>query len=237
MKVTAANMFRQQGDDPYFVINTLNAIIAMNAWLWSTVFHTHDFPITEVSTQIPLLTLISTSLSQQLDYFSAYSVVLFSLYSIVIRILDELLNLNLSHNPKTSQQSNGVVVPHQHPDLAMYKTMVHIVVGAPFVAMFTYHVHYLSSVYFDYGYNMRVNLITGASSSGLWLLWAAKHYYYRQKYKSSNWSHIRKGVLTVVALNACLMLEVFDFEPIWYTFDAHSLWHACTAAIPFYWFR
>lgn len=34
--------------DPYFVTNTLSAILGMNAWLWSTVFHVHDFPMTEV---------------------------------------------------------------------------------------------------------------------------------------------------------------------------------------------
>ncbi|RWS27832.1 post-GPI attachment to proteins factor 3-like protein, partial [Leptotrombidium deliense] len=33
--------------DPYFVIITLNAVICMHAWLWSTVFHVHDTSLTE----------------------------------------------------------------------------------------------------------------------------------------------------------------------------------------------
>lgn len=35
-------------EDPFFITTTISAILGMNAWLWSTVFHVHDFPLTEV---------------------------------------------------------------------------------------------------------------------------------------------------------------------------------------------
>ncbi|KAI9008952.1 putative Mn2+ homeostasis protein [Phycomyces nitens] len=45
------------------------AIIAMNAWVWSTVFHTRDFELTE-----------------RLDYFSAGLYILYGFYIAVVRI-------------------------------------------------------------------------------------------------------------------------------------------------------
>lgn len=42
-------------------------------------------------------------------------------------------------------------------------------------------------------------------------------------------------MLQVMFLSAAL-LEVFDFPPIWGHFDAHSLWHACTAPLGFMWY-
>lgn len=40
----------------------------MNAWFWSTAFHSRDIPITEF-----------------MDYFGAFSIVLYSLYALVAR--------------------------------------------------------------------------------------------------------------------------------------------------------
>ncbi|KAG8702877.1 hypothetical protein FRC08_003192 [Ceratobasidium sp. 394] len=45
------------------------SVLAMNAWVWSSVFHTRDTPITEM-----------------LDYFSAGLVILYSLFFTVVRL-------------------------------------------------------------------------------------------------------------------------------------------------------
>ena len=46
-----------------------------------------------------------------------------------------------------------------------------------------------------------------------------------------------KGVMTIVITNCLLALELGDFAPIWWTFDAHSLWHAGTALLPILYYR
>jgi hypothetical protein len=35
----------------------------------------------------------------------------------------------------------------------------------------------------------------------------------------------------IISIQAALLLELFDFPPIWGIFDAHSLWHATTAPL------
>lgn len=151
-----------------------------------------------------------------MDYFSAYSLVLFSLYAIVVRIVDDLTS-------RTTQTSGG---------------WMHAAIGVPFAAFFYYHVHFLHTIYFDYGYNMRVNLVTGITGSLLWLAWCATHYRHRaQLFKPSAYDHIKRGAMAIVVVNAALSLELIDFQPIWYTFDAHSLWHAATIGFPYYWFK
>lgn len=55
-------------DSPFYVLWHTFAIICMNAWTWSFVFHTRDFPITEL-----------------FDYVFAYSMVLASFWCMLIR--------------------------------------------------------------------------------------------------------------------------------------------------------
>ncbi|KNC99060.1 uncharacterized protein SPPG_06009 [Spizellomyces punctatus DAOM BR117] len=50
-------------------IYLLNALLGVNAWIWSTVFHARDFPLTE-----------------KLDYFSAIGSILFAACLAVIRV-------------------------------------------------------------------------------------------------------------------------------------------------------
>ncbi|KAJ3187707.1 hypothetical protein HDU85_006100 [Gaertneriomyces sp. JEL0708] len=50
-------------------IYRLNALLGVNTWLWSAVFHTRDFPLTE-----------------KLDYFSAMGGILFGLYLAIVRV-------------------------------------------------------------------------------------------------------------------------------------------------------
>jgi hypothetical protein len=33
------------------------------------------------------------------------------------------------------------------------------------------------------------------------------------------------------------LMEIFDFPPFFGLFDAHSLWHACTVPLGFFWYQ
>ena len=43
-------------------------------------------------------------------------------------------------------------------------------------------------------------------------------------------------MITVVLMNVFALLEVLDFPPFFWTIDAHSLWHASTVILPYFWY-
>lgn len=123
---------------------------------WSTVFHVHDYPVTE-----------------RMDYFSASSVVLFNLYAILIRLLDDFIlsngkgsgssretSITQLHSPSASPSSpwSGLLNPHS-------RIFLFLAIGVGFAAFFWQHVSYMAFKYFDYGYNMKVNIAMGMCMS------------------------------------------------------------------------
>ena len=76
-----------------------------------------------------------------MDYFSAFSVVLFSFYSVVVRSIDDKL------------------------DNSMDKLRLKIVLFMPFLSYYLYHIHHLLFVHFDYSFNMKANLVAGKTLS------------------------------------------------------------------------
>ena len=180
--------------DPYFFVITINAILSMNAWFWSTVFHIRD-----------------TLLTERLDYFSAFSTVLFSFYTIVVRMIDE------------------------HLDLPGKRSTIHMSLLAPFISYYLYHVYYLIFVQFDYAFNMKANLVAGFSSSLLWLIWAYKRLS-TIPISQLRGHHVIKCVISIVLVNCLLIFEINDFPPLFFVLDAHSIWHFGTICLPFIWF-
>lgn len=65
-------------DTPLRWLWFLYGLVSCHAWIWSAIFHTRDLPFTEI-----------------MDYSSAYSIVLMSFYTMVIRILRKFTKLNL----------------------------------------------------------------------------------------------------------------------------------------------
>ncbi|KAF7493382.1 Post-GPI attachment to proteins factor 3 [Sarcoptes scabiei] len=120
-------------NDRYYNVWKLQAILAINAWFWSIIYHSRDCPFTE-----------------KLDYFSAYLTIIYSLFTITFKYLSELFDPN---NDLTAQ----------------------ITIAIPFATIYLYHVNYLTTVRFDYGYNLRVNLLTGIGSTLGWLVWCLHH--------------------------------------------------------------
>ncbi|GLH15920.1 Post-GPI attachment to proteins factor 3 [Gryllus bimaculatus] len=124
-------MFRQfrqevRKTSPMYYLWHAYAVVCLNGWFWSAVFHARDVPFTE-----------------KMDYFCAFSMVLFSFFSMILRLLQ-----------------------------GRY-TFVAIFLSVFCIIFFIHHVTYLSLVHFDYSYNMLANVAVGAVTTLGWLMWAS----------------------------------------------------------------
>lgn len=104
-----------------------------------------------------------------------------------------------------------------------------IVYGAVWAALFGCHVTYLSVLKFDYGYNMAASVAAGVLYAIVWFAWCVKNRRERSHY-------VWKCAATVIATSCLVLLELLDFAPLWWTFDAHSLWHLSTIPLPLLWY-
>ena len=162
--------------------------VSMNAWVWSSIFHTRDFEFTE-----------------KMDYFSAFSLVLLQFNCFFIRLL--ML--------KRSMVAQA----------CMYS------ISGLSILYYSYHVYYLSYIHFDYGYNMRVNILIGALNSLCWIVWSLYHYFYLNK------KYVWRCTASVLLVDLLMTLEIFEFSPILWSMDSHALWHLSTVCIPFFWYQ
>ncbi|XP_059471646.1 post-GPI attachment to proteins factor 3 [Neocloeon triangulifer] len=168
---------------PCYYLWTAHSWVCINAWFWSTVFHSRDISLTE-----------------KMDYFCAFSMVLFSFYSMVMRLL--------------------------HCRIDCISTLFSILCGC----LMVFHVTYLSLLpRFDYSYNMKANVTIGVLNGVGWLLFCYSKWH--------NHKYVWRCALSVVLAMAAMSLEILDFPPIFWTFDAHALWHLSTAMLPFLWYR
>ncbi|XP_035905914.1 post-GPI attachment to proteins factor 3 [Anopheles stephensi] len=163
-------------DSPMYGTWRAFSYICLNAWIWSAIFHTRDFPVTEL-----------------LDYTFAYSMVLASFHCMVMRMI--------------------------------HRTSVFVRGTFSFlcVLFFINHFSYLSIGRFDYTYNMKANIVTGMSGALGWILWC---FLQRRKRR-----YVWKCFIFIVLATSSLLLEINDFPPILWTFDAHSIWHLVTAPL------
>jgi len=164
-----------------FSVWVLYSLTAVNAWIWSTVFHTRDTHFTEM-----------------MDYFCAFSTVLFSLLVVCLRVVG-------TNNART------------------------VLVSALCAAFFSHHIYSMAFIRFDYGYNMKVNVVVGAVNGICWLAWAYTHY--------GDGPHVKKGVGAILVLTGSVLLELLDFPPLMWTIDSHALWHLATAPLPLLWYQ
>lgn len=94
---------------------------------------------------------------------------------------------------------------------------------------FVNHFANLSTGSFDYDYNMKANVATGVVSGVGWIIW----YILNWRSRKHAWK-----ILAFQLLAACsLLLELTDFPPIFWTFDAHSIWHLSTVPLTFLLYR
>ncbi|XP_072343797.1 post-GPI attachment to proteins factor 3 isoform X1 [Scyliorhinus torazame] len=154
------------------------AMVTLNAWVWSTVFHTRD-----------------TLLTEKMDYFCASSVMLYSIYLCCVRTL-------------------GLTRPWTAS-----------LFGALLIVLFGCHVWYLTYVHFDYGYNMAANILIGLINVLWWLCWCL--------WNRARLPYVWKCMIVVGLLHGLALLELLDFPPWLWVFDAHAVWHFSTIPVPF----
>ncbi len=144
------------------------------------------------------------SFTEKMDYFCATSLVISQLIVFIIRYL-KLRKSFISQ-------------------FSMYLTLI----GC--IYFYLSHIYFLGFIEFDYGYNMRVNIILGAISSICWLVWSFYEYFFQRK------KYFLKCIISIFLMDILTILEVLDFAPILWILDSHSLWHLSTICIPFYWY-
>jgi len=76
---------------------------------------------------------------------------------------------------------------------------------------------------------LQLNVGVGLLNSICWLSWC----FANRKGKP----YVKFGALAIIFLMLSMALELLDFEPIFWTFDSHALWHLTTAPIHSYWYR
>ncbi|KAF5920814.1 hypothetical protein HPG69_003609 [Diceros bicornis minor] len=187
------------------------AWVSLNAWFWSTVFHTRDTDLTEVlSGPCPPRSLSasdfphtgpssSSPCPQKMDYFCASTVILHSIYLCCV-----------------SYGWRGRTVGLQHPAVvSAFRALL--------LLMLTAHVSYLSLVHFDYGYNLAANVAIGLVNVVWWLAWCLRN---RRRLP-----HVRKCMVVVLLLQGLSLLELLDFPPLFWVLDAHAIWHISTIPV------
>ncbi|XP_017886703.1 post-GPI attachment to proteins factor 3 isoform X1 [Ceratina calcarata] len=98
-----------------------------------------------------------------------------------------------------------------------------VVITCGYLSILYSHLSHLWSGYINYDYNMKFNVVIGFSTFVLTMIW------WRRNRKRLSYIYLIGwfNVLTVLVT----ILEVADFAPIFWVFDAHSLWHASTVPL------
>ncbi|KAG2020983.1 PER1 [Coprinopsis cinerea AmutBmut pab1-1] len=190
---------------PYYI---LWAVCSMNAWLWSSVFHTRDLPITE-----------------KLDYFSAALVILNALYGTIIRLF------HLYPQPERVKLTGSTGVPGwkilRGACVLVYAGHIYYLTSGP---RFDYTYNTIFNLVIGLSHNILWTLYALPSSlSVLKSRFPGAPKGYRP-------SFVNKAGLFVLLTTLATSLELFDFPPWFRTIDAHSLWHAATAPIGYLWY-
>ncbi|XP_019876423.2 post-GPI attachment to proteins factor 3 [Aethina tumida] len=158
-------------DSPCYWLWHIFCLVCLNAWVWSTVFHTRDSHFTEL-----------------MDYACAFSMILITCYTMVHRILRNVVMQSIL-----------------------------IIIATFFLAFFFSHVTYLSQGRFDYKYNMIVNILVGTTTGACWFVWCTlvRH---RQSYvwKCAIFVALTGMVLLLEVADAPPFLYLIDCHALWH---------------------
>uniref|UniRef100_A0A0K0CT96 Post-GPI attachment to proteins factor 3 n=1 Tax=Angiostrongylus cantonensis TaxID=6313 RepID=A0A0K0CT96_ANGCA len=84
--------------------------------------------------------------------------------------------------------------------------------------------------HFDYGYNMRCCIAVSLFTTAMYILYISARWKRFRRFSRSD----RILIMIIVWTNGSVIFETFDFPPIFWVFDAHSLFHAATIPLPLY---
>jgi post-GPI attachment to proteins factor 3 len=99
------------------------------------------------------------------------------------------------------------------------------------ITLYMCHVGYLKLVRWDYTYNMAANVACGIVQNLLW------SWFSFDKYRKSRRAWAVWPGLVVAWVLVAMSLELLDFPPLWWSIDAHSLWHLGTIAPTILWYK
>jgi hypothetical protein len=146
--------------------------------------------------------------TEKMDYYCAFGLVLYQVNAFFIRFF--------TYNNKIKKK----------------KKVLNYLVTFFCLTFFIYHVYYLHFIHFDYGYNMKVNIIFGLFNSLCWLTSSTYEYFYKNlKY---SWRNI---LSIIIIMLSTVVFEVYDFTPIFWIADGHALWHLTTTLVPLFWYQ
>ena len=110
----------------------------------------------------------------------------------------------------------------------LHRPILRAILAMALGGLYVFHVGYLALVKFDYGYNMGVNVLIAVINMVFWLLWCISN--------ASRQPYVWKCAAVLVTTALLMLLELGDFPPLWFVFDAHSLWHLGTSPLPLLWY-
>lgn len=191
------------------------AIFGIVSWVFSTIFHTRDFRLTE-----------------QLDYFAAGASVLYGLYYAVVRIfrLDDEDRITVPvpvpvPAPLARSRGRGIGGGRVAGVSALRAWT------ATCCALYAGHVAYLKLWRWSYTYNMAANVVVGVLQNSLWTWFS----YVRWKESRRTWAFLPGVAVTWIMM--AMGFELLDFPPLWGAIDAHSLWHLGTIVPIVLWYK
>ncbi|EKM56076.1 uncharacterized protein PHACADRAFT_257133 [Phanerochaete carnosa HHB-10118-sp] len=184
------------------------AAVSLNAWIWSSVFHTRDMPITE-----------------KLDYFSAALAILYALFYTVVRLYHPY---PLSTHPSKASLARSRI----HLLWATLCSLAYVghVAYLSVLPRFDYAYNMAFNLAVGMTHNVLWLLYSFPSSLSIFRRFPGRPRDYRPTYTS-------KAAIFVLLTTAATSLELFDFPPWRRIMDAHSLWHLATAPIAVFWYE
>ncbi|XP_053965720.1 post-GPI attachment to proteins factor 3 [Anastrepha ludens] len=157
-------------DSPCFKLWHIFAFVCINGWIWSIVFHTRDFPVTEL-----------------MDYAFAYSIILVSLYCMVMRMI--------------------------YRQSLILRGLISLI----FLSFFVNYFAYLSLGKFSYSLNMTTNIVTGALSALGWFIWCYLERQRRPHYRKIIRFYVLFGMsMSLELLDFPPILWLLDAHALWH---------------------
>jgi len=193
---------------PYYLVWSFASI---NTWIWSSVFHTRDTPVTE-----------------KLDYFSAALSIGLGLYVAVIRLFHLY--------PKTRNRLVLTSVDQFRPRILRLWTLLSGLIYLGHVSYLSLSPQFDYS--YNIVFNLIIGLIHNGlwiiyslpANYSILRRFPSEPKAYRPSFVGSAG---RIVAITTIATG----LELFDFPAIGGVIDAHSLWHLATAPLVGYWYQ
>jgi len=167
---------------PFYHVSKMYFYVSFNAWIWSIVFHTRDIRFTEI-----------------MDYLSAFSMILFSVYHLFTRVRG--------------------VSPGDTVSFCMTFAAI---------SYFVFHSYTVFFLEMNYGYNMAINIALGFVNIAGWLLWCWRNYRKRPYVKQCAQFMALAALTTLFELGDFPpIMWIFDAHALWHlsTSPLAVLWY------------